>query len=260
MAAIDNILHRLVVQLNFGGLEDDGEFGGAVWGYDLHTATGTSFQGVSCRLTHSRSPQMCKLRSLQMCYSFCIPQRTTSSGHGSIIVNPSMQRYLKPNIKPIWTWACTCYKQLRMHVGQVSPGQALYRLQPCQRTVAGNTPGNSWCMAGRHIPRLSPLNIFISAVIGPLGSRGQVYCPLPVAGPQLASKANTGFAYRHCCTAIRETTLHAESTTACRTLPKSLLHHTTTTFWHIHTSHAACSHVPTTHEPCTTHHQEVPVS
>lgn len=41
VAAIDNILHRLVVQLNFGGLEDDGELCSTVWGNDLHTAMRT---------------------------------------------------------------------------------------------------------------------------------------------------------------------------------------------------------------------------
>lgn len=84
VAAIDNILHRLVVQLNFGGLEDDGEFSGAVWGYDLHTATCTSFRALAAHsLMHACEPQSCKLRSLQTCYSFCIPKRTASCPHGS---------------------------------------------------------------------------------------------------------------------------------------------------------------------------------
>lgn len=49
VAAVDDILHRLVVQLNFGGLEDNGEFGGAVWGYDLHTAICTSFRASAAQ-------------------------------------------------------------------------------------------------------------------------------------------------------------------------------------------------------------------
>ena len=35
VAAIDNILHSLLVVLNPGGLEDDRKLGSAVWRYDL---------------------------------------------------------------------------------------------------------------------------------------------------------------------------------------------------------------------------------
>ena len=56
MAAIYDILHRLVILLNLGGLKNNRKFGSAVWGYDLHTATQcTSFRLMAahvflCRL------------------------------------------------------------------------------------------------------------------------------------------------------------------------------------------------------------------
>ena len=51
MAAIDDILHSLVILLNLGGLKNDREFGSAVWGYDLHTPTQpTSFRLMAAHL------------------------------------------------------------------------------------------------------------------------------------------------------------------------------------------------------------------
>ena len=39
LAAVNNILHTLVVLLNLGGLKRDWKFGSTIWGYDLHTHT-----------------------------------------------------------------------------------------------------------------------------------------------------------------------------------------------------------------------------